>query len=98
MLLLLAAIYNAIIPKAIIFNMWLNRLSGIVLQALEDSAPPGDVAQKSKVFWVVLAPQANKWSAEDGVHWLILKPEHRLAVIYKYNNYHNNNNNYTIYI
>lgn len=53
MLLLLAAIYNAITPPAIILNMWLNRLSDIVLQALEDSAPPGHAAQKIKVFCVV---------------------------------------------
>lgn len=98
MLLLLAAIYNAILPKAIILNMWLNRLSGIVLQALEDSAPPGYVAQKSKIFCVVLlAPQPNKWTAEDGVHWLILKSEPRFAVIYKYYNYRPNSNNNIFY-
>lgn len=91
MLLLLAAIYNAIIPRAIILNMWLNRLSGGVLQALEDSAPPGHVAQKSKVSCVVLlAPQSNKWTAEGGVYWLILKSEPRFAMIYKHNNCSNN--------
>lgn len=98
MLLLLAAIYNAIIPKAIILKMWLNRLSGVVLQALEDSAPPGHVAQKSKVFCVVLlAPQSNKWTAEDGVHRFFLKSEPRFAVMYKYSNYRPNSNKNVFY-
>lgn len=98
MLLLLAAIYNAIIPKAIILNMWLNRFSGLVLQALEDFTTPGHVAQKSKVFCVVLlAPQSNKWTAEDGVHWLIVKSEPRFAVIQQYNNCNSNSNNNVFY-
>lgn len=100
MLLLLAAIYNAITPPAIILNMWLNRLSDIVLQALEDSAPPGHTAQKIKVFCVVsekTAPQSNKWTAEDGVHWLILKSEPRFAVIFKYSNYRPNSKNNVFY-
>lgn len=66
MLLLLAAIYNAIIPRAVISNMWLNRLSDIACRYWK-SASLAHVAQNSKAVCIVLlAPCSNKWTSETG--------------------------------
>lgn len=107
MLLLLAAIYNAILPRAVISNMQLNRLSDTACRycktlLLYPTLPK--TAKLAPACDVLLAPYSTKWTSEARDYWLILKSASGFAMKYKiYNcnicksNNNNQNNNAYFY-